>query len=89
MAKATLVGYKAVDFTSPTDGGHVKGTNLYVKYKAGDYVVGEATEKIWLRSDVQIPVGLKPGDEVDVEYNRYGKVEKVLFTKIGKGEGIL
>ena len=69
----TLMGYKSLDFES--NGERVKGTQAFVSY-IEDGVIGQRTDKLFLRDGFPLPE-IKPGDTLDVTYNRRGKPEGI------------
>jgi hypothetical protein len=69
--KATLLGIRVLDFTG-NDGNAVKGTQLHVAF-AEDGIDGHAVDKLFVKPEVQIPKGIKPGDEITIMFNRRGK----------------
>jgi len=74
--KAKLLGTRQLDFTSK-DGNQIKGTNLFLAFPE-DGVTGHATDKIFIRSDISLPAGMKVGGEIQVFFNRKGRVEAVM-----------
>ena len=74
-----LVGMQKVDFKDK-DGKLVNGTSLYVTYSK-DYVDGIAVEKIWANSNAVIDSNVRLNTNIDVLYNKYGKVTAVMAGK--------
>lgn len=73
-----VVGIRKVDFTAQ-DGNRICGVSMYCSYpitKNGD---GFAVDKIFLSDNKMSSCGYYPevGDEIGVNYNRFGKVESV------------
>ena len=77
--KMTLLGYRQLDFTG-NDGNAVKGTTLFVSFQENG-VLGEATDKLFVRSDIAIPK-LEIGKPFIVNFNRRGKVESISLAKL-------
>lgn len=77
--KAKLLGVRELDFKS-NDGSAIKGTQWYISFPE-EGVVGEMTDKLFLRDGFAIPA-CKPGDMLEISFNRKGKPESV--TLIGK-----
>jgi len=77
--KMRLLGARDLDFKA-NDGSQVRGMQLFVAY-AADGVVGEMTDKLFIRDGVELPQ-FKVGDNIDVAFNNRGKVDSV--QSIGK-----
>jgi len=74
--KAKLLGTRQLDFTSK-DGNHIKGINLYIAFPE-DGVTGHATDKIFIKPDISLPTGIKVNSDIQIFFNRKGKVEAVV-----------
>ena len=77
-----VIGIRYVDFNAQ-DGKHVTGVSLFCSYPITKNGSGVGVEKFFL-SDAKLGYcGYKPeiGDEINVQYNRYGKVDSV--TPVG------
>jgi hypothetical protein len=72
---ANLLGIRILDFTG-NDGKAVKGTQLFIAFQDKD-VTGQATDKLFVRSDITLPKGLEVGKAIHVFFNRKGKVEAI------------
>ena len=73
---AKLLGSQGLDFTA--DGGvHIKGTNIYVAY-ADKNVTGLKSSKFFVKEDVDIPEGVKIGDQISIFFDHRGKVEAIV-----------
>lgn len=74
-----LVGFQNIDYEKK-DGTRVTGVKLHITYE-DENVDGEAADQIYVGSAVKIPV-LKIGDEIDIRYNRFGRIDSVslLYT---------
>ncbi|WP_283606648.1 hypothetical protein [Faecalispora anaeroviscerum] len=77
--KAKLLGARELNFQSG-DGTAVKGIQLYISFP-DESVVGEMTDKLFLRDGFALPA-CKPGDMLDITFNRKGKPETI--TLVGK-----
>ncbi|TQI69032.1 hypothetical protein [Clostridium sp. KNHs216] len=77
--KAKLIGARELNFQSG-DGTTVKGVQLYISFPE-ESVVGEMTDKLFLSENFALPA-CKPGDMLDITFNRKGKPETI--TVIGK-----
>ena len=68
-----VIGYRESNFTTP-DNKQISGYNIYLTYPL-EKGVGEGSERIFLTVDRLLTCGYRPeiGDEVKIEYNRYGK----------------
>ncbi len=78
-----VCGYRRVEFNAQ-DGKHISGVSVFCSYpitKNGD---GVGFEKIFMSDNKLGQWGYYPeiGDEINVSYNRFGKVDSV--TPIGK-----
>lgn len=72
--KMNLLGIKTLDFTS-ADKTQIKGVQLFVSFE-DEGVIGQRTDKLFLKDGFTLPA-LKPGDVLDVTYNRHGKPESI------------
>lgn len=77
--KGRALGTQKVDFNTQ-DGKHISGTKLHWAFP-DDNVEGEAVEAVFLREDIPLPA-LRPGQGIEVEYNRRGRV--IAVAVIGK-----
>ena len=77
--RATLIGYKNLDFISK-EGGAVQGTTLFVCYQEQD-VHGRKCNKFFVNNRIEMPAKLKAGGEYDIYFNEKGKVEQVLLAE--------
>ena len=73
-----FVGIEKVDYTSRNTGDRVRGTNLYVHYPSEDRpgLQGERCDKLYVKEAIDCS-SLSVGDDIEVYYNRYGKVDMV------------
>ena len=71
----TLIGIRALSFTAES-GEKIEGTQLFVSIPE-EGVVGEITDKIFIRPEILLPKDLKPGDEINISFNRKGKAEAI------------
>jgi len=73
-----IVGIEKVDYTSKNTGDRVRGTNLYVHYPSEDRpgLQGERCDKLYVKEAIDCS-SLSVGDDIEVYYNRYGKVDMV------------
>lgn len=72
--RVTLIGARELDFKSG-EGTDVKGIQLYISFP-DESVVGEMTDKLFLRDGFALPA-CKPGDALEVTFNRKGKPESI------------
>lgn len=75
-----IIGYKRSNFTSK-DGNLVTGFNLFLVYPlSGEDSAGQACDRLYLTDDKLAKSGYTPhvGDEVNVTYNRFGKVAALI-----------
>ncbi len=73
-----LMGYRMVDFTDKT-GKHVSGVSLYVSYPLNG-VNGSATDKLFVRPELFRDLAVVPGDDLDIRFNRFGKVDSITLV---------
>lgn len=75
-----IIGYRESNFTTP-DNKNISGYNIYVTYPL-DKGVGEGSERLFLTVDKLLACGYNPhiGDEIKVEYNRFGKPNAVYLV---------
>lgn len=68
-----VIGYRKSEFTTP-DNKNISGYNIFLSYPL-DKGVGEGSERMFMTVDKLLACGYTPeiGDEIRVEYNRYGK----------------
>lgn len=72
---AILLGFQKLDFNTP-NGENIKGTNIYVSY-SDENVVGEKSERFFVKQEVVFPENVKIGDSVNITFNHKGKVESI------------
>lgn len=75
MEKWNVVGLRRVDF-SDDSGKRITGYSLYVSRDGGPGMQGEECLKIFV-SDRVLPSVPGVGDQIQIYYNRYGKVQEV------------
>lgn len=71
-----VLGVRNLDFKDDK-GNVIQGVNVYVSFPE-DGVRGEMTDKLFLSLNKfdSICQLIKPGDEIEVTYNRFGKISK-------------
>lgn len=74
---AKIIGIRPSKFTG-TDGKEVSGTNIYMTYPL-DKGTGLGAERVYITDNKLAQWSYKPvvGDEVTVEYNRFGKCSEL------------
>lgn len=73
-----VIGVQIIDYKSKKTGKQVTGVRLHVTYPAKD-CDGVCAEQFYCRNDA-FPEGIpKPGDDIDLLFNRYGNVQEVHF----------
>ena len=72
---AEIIGFRGYDFTDK-DGRQVSGTSLFVAFEE-EGVTGRAAERLSVNSAIALPSGIKPGDKININFNRRGKVDKI------------
>lgn len=73
-----VIGIQKVNFKSTT-GDDIRGTNLFVGYP-NDYVEGLKTDKFFIKNSIDCS-NVKPELTLDINFNRYGKVESLSIIK--------
>ena len=74
-----LLGLKQVNFMSDT-GDRVEGTTLYIAHPDPD-VTGNYAGDVFVRKEIAIPQGIKPGDDLDMQFTKKGKLISIAATK--------
>ncbi len=73
----TVLGKKAVSFTA-ADGKVINGTTLYAYYyDESANVDGAITDKIFVTAEKMPKKEIVVGADIDVYFNRYGKVDAI------------
>ena len=77
---AKILGLQEMDFVAK-DGNQIKGTSLHACFE-DERVRGYAVEKFFVRADgpVKLPVGLTANSNVDLSFNRKGKLDAIRFS---------
>lgn len=72
-----VVGKRSVNFTGQ-DGNVVNGTNYYVLC-TDNYTEGQKSDKIFVSDNLARNLSYLPkvGDEIQVDFNRWGKVSNI------------
>lgn len=73
--KVTVLGLKPVNFEAK-DGRQVVGTTMYIAYDENG-VDGMVTDKIFVAAEKMPKGGVAVGADLDLAYNKYGKVAGV------------
>jgi len=74
-----IVGYKVTTFNTQ-DGKHISGVTFYVTEKTNrDSCFGLMTDKFFVSDNKLAGQKFDIGNDVTPVYNRYGKIESVLF----------
>lgn len=73
-----VVGIRKVDFTAK-DGNRISGVSLFGSYPITKNGEGYSVDKIFLSDKKMADCGYFPevGDEIIVNYNRFGKVDSI------------
>lgn len=69
-----VIGIERVDFNAP-DGNRIVGTRLYLTCNK-NRVVGKACESCFIKDSIST-TGIEVGDQIEIFYNKYGKVSDV------------
>lgn len=78
MEKWTIIGFRKVDFKDDHTGKSITGYSLFVSRPGGSSMVGDEAQKIFI-SDQKISYVPQLGDEIQLVYNKYGKVSDVIL----------
>lgn len=78
--KGQVVGVRSTNFTAKETGEVISGKTVFVLYE-DEKVEGFAAERIFLKESLLAHYQPVLKDIVDIQYNRYGKVESI--AKIG------
>lgn len=69
--KVEIIGIESVDYESKKTGKRVEGYRLHVQYEK-EMCQGYATDVVFINKNFL--EGFTVGDEVEILYNKYGKV---------------
>lgn len=74
-----VIGIRKVDFNAQDTGNRITGYSLYCAYDITKNGSGVGVDKIFLSDKKLADCGYFPeiGDEINVTYNRYGKVDSI------------
>lgn len=75
---AKITGYKPLNFVSQ-DGTPVVGNRIYITY-SDPKVKGFATDSFYVSAEKVATKDIVVDAEIEVVYNRYGKVENLIFA---------
>ena len=78
--KGQVVGVRSTNFTAKETGEVISGKTVFVLYE-DEKVEGFAADRIFLKESLLAHYQPVLKDIVDIQYNRYGKVESI--AKIG------
>lgn len=78
---AKLLGIRKLDFSS-SDGKQVQGIQAYLAFPE-EGVEGVMTDKLFLRDGFVFPA-CKPGDMLEITYNRKGRPESIKVAPAAK-----
>lgn len=78
--KVKLVGIQKLDYVK-RDGKQVKGTSLHTVHDGREGMVGQQVETFWISDAYPVAsvADLKPGMNIDVQYNKFGGVDDVII----------
>ena len=69
------MGDRSYSFTN-SNGEHISGKSLYIAFEE-ENVNGYCTDKVNLRPEIELPSGIKFGDNLVIQFDRKGKVVSV------------
>lgn len=72
----TIVGKKFVSFTA-SDGKTISGTTVYAGTEMPE-VEGLMVDKFFITAEKMPKSGVEVGRDVDIYFNKYGKVDKII-----------
>ena len=78
--KMKLLGFATRDFTSES-GQRIVGHSIFVCYDGDESVIGQATDKLFVREGIPIPPTLELGMDYDVQFDRRGKIIAIYSAK--------
>ena len=76
----SVVGIENVDYTSKKTDKRVTGTKLHLFCEVDESdedIIGQRVETIYVSDDISIN-GIDVGDVIDVLYNKFGRVTKII-----------
>ena len=73
-----LHGVQKVDFTNDK-GERIQGTKLFISYR-DEKVVGQRTDKLFLKAGYQLPQGLAPGAVLELSFDINKHLDKIAVT---------
>lgn len=74
-----IVGIEKVNYTSKKTGREVVGTKLHLLHPVDEEdknIIGQRVEDVYLSDEIPV-LGLNVGDNIDISYNKFGRVTKV------------
>lgn len=72
-----VVGIQRREYTSKRTGALIRGYNVFCTFE-NEYISGCGVDTIWLSDSMYDAAGgLGVGDDIEVMYNKYGRVSKV------------
>lgn len=77
--RVRLMGMRTLDFVS--NGEKVQGTQLFYSHPE-DGVIGEKTDKMFVRHGFPLPKELSPGNILDIFCDTKGRVEAVQIVSV-------
>lgn len=72
----TILGKRSVSFTA-SDGKTISGTTIYAGSENDD-VEGLMVDKFFVTAEKMPKAGIVVGKDVDIYFNKYGKVDKII-----------
>lgn len=80
-----LLGFRPVSFTNRSSGELIEGLKIFVGDESREDTTGMDTADFFLSVAKASECGFKPqkediGSEIDISFNRYGKIDKVLLA---------
>lgn len=82
--QAILHGIQKVDFIND-QGERIQGTKLFLGYR-DEKVVGQKTDKLFLKAGYQLPQGLVPGAVLEMSFDIGKKLDKLTVTSAPSGK---
>lgn len=79
--KVTVLGFRRVDFVDDRSGREFAGITLFTSFKDAD-VTGEMVERFYIADNLGLDFSnVVPGTQLDLEFNRRGKVVDFTFAE--------
>jgi hypothetical protein len=82
---AKIVGYKKLDFLD-SQNKPIVGTQIFSTFSDDPDVIGHSADKFFIRPEFPLPANLAPGIDLDIEFNRKGKIIAIRSVEPSQGQ---